>query len=437
MRNTSIIIVTYNNLEYTKKCIESIRRYTTNNTYEIIVVDNYSSDDTYKWLLKQKNIRLILNKENLGYPLACNQGIKIANKDNDILLLNNDTIVTKNWLNNLKKCLYSNKLIGVVGSVSNNNENIQGVNFTYDNFKTMQKLAKINNISNKEMWEEKVFLIGYCILIKRECFNKVGYLDKNYTPGYVDDNDYSIRVAKAGYKQYLCHDSFIHHYLGSAFRKDWDKFYKILDKNRNYFYDKFKFKTELFDTLDAYSYPFLTNNSSILIINCNIGVSALRIKYLYKSKVTGVEEDYFKRKVASKFIKVYSRLSKIKNKKYDYILIDNKLEFTEYPIEYLKILKKYLTKNGKIIGQFENINSIDHIYNLLNDNWYFNHSKTNYYTRKDFEKIANLAGYSINIYSWYKTLNDYEQELVDKLKVINNFNYEYISFSYSLQLLDK
>ena len=55
MNNTSIIVVTYNNLEFTKKCLQSIKKYVEVNTYEIIVVDNNSQDGTYDWLKKQKN----------------------------------------------------------------------------------------------------------------------------------------------------------------------------------------------------------------------------------------------------------------------------------------------------------------------------------------------------------------------------------------------
>ena len=433
MNKTSIIVVTYNNLSYTKKCLQSINRYTEANTYEIIVVDNNSEDGTYNWLKKQKNIRLILNNQNYGYPYACNQGIKIANKNNDILLLNNDIIVTKNWLINLKRCLYSRKKIGAVGSVSNHQENQQGVTFTYDNFSTMQKIATKNNISNPLMWEEKVFLIGYCLLIKRECLNKIGLLDVNYSPGYVDDNDYSIKIALSGYKQYLCHDSFIHHYLGTEFRKDLDSFYKLLNKNREYFWQKWHFKTDNFDILDTYSYPFLSKDKNVLIIGCNIGVSALRIKYLFQANVYGVEEDKAKRKIAKHFLKVYSRLDKV-NKKFDYILIGRKLEDVLYPLKYLEELKKYLSYNGKIIGEIENINSINNIDNLLNNNWYFNHFKKNYFTINDLEKLASLANYKdIKIYSWYKTLNDYEKSVIDKLKVIYNTNYEYVSYSFLLR----
>ena len=126
---TSIIILTYNHLEKTKKCIESIKRYTKNEVYEIIVVDNNSNDDTINWLKTQSDITVIYNKENRGFPIGCNQGISEANKSYDILLLNNDTIVTTNWLTNLRKCLYSKSNIGAVGPVSNCNDNLQGASF--------------------------------------------------------------------------------------------------------------------------------------------------------------------------------------------------------------------------------------------------------------------------------------------------------------------
>ena len=206
MQNTSIIIVTYNHLDYTKDCIESIKKYSQKGTYEIIVIDNSSTDGTKEWLKEQSNLKIILNDENLGFPKACNQGIAIAEKENDILLLNNDTIVTKNWLDNLKICLNSNPKIGAVGAVSNHNENDQGCDFSYDDFEQMQQLAEINNISDTSRWEEKVFLIGFCLLIKRNVLNEIKFLDENYTPGYIEDNALSLEIIKRGYHLVLCHD---------------------------------------------------------------------------------------------------------------------------------------------------------------------------------------------------------------------------------------
>ena len=70
----TIVILTYNNLEYTKICIDSIRKY--NNNFELVVIDNNSTDGTAEWLKSQKGIKYILNEENRGFPAGCNQGIK-------------------------------------------------------------------------------------------------------------------------------------------------------------------------------------------------------------------------------------------------------------------------------------------------------------------------------------------------------------------------
>lgn len=67
---TSIIILTYNNLEKTKLCLESIRKYTKEEVYEIIVVDNHSTDGTKEWLKVQNDIKVIYNDTNLGFPIG-------------------------------------------------------------------------------------------------------------------------------------------------------------------------------------------------------------------------------------------------------------------------------------------------------------------------------------------------------------------------------
>ena len=215
MHKTSIIILTYNNLKYTKECLESIQKYTEDGSYELIIVDNHSTDQTVDWLKKQKDLKVIYNKENVGFPKGCNQGIAIADPYNDILLLNNDTIVTTNWLKNLQTCLYSDPTIGAVGPTCNQNENLQGAKFTYETFPEMQEKALRNNISDPNRWEEKVFLIGFCLLIKREVINKIKTLDEAYTPGYIEDNDLCLRILNENYRLMLCHDVFIHHYLGT------------------------------------------------------------------------------------------------------------------------------------------------------------------------------------------------------------------------------
>ena len=90
---TSIIILSYNTLDLLQLCIKSIREYTEEGTYEIVVVENGSKDGSAEWLKKQDDIKGVYNEENQGFPKGCNQGLEIAT-GTELLLLNSDTVVT-------------------------------------------------------------------------------------------------------------------------------------------------------------------------------------------------------------------------------------------------------------------------------------------------------------------------------------------------------
>ncbi len=111
---TSIIILTYNELELTKKCLASIERYTDKDKIELIIVDNGSSDGTREYISNLPDVKVILNEKNLGFAKGCNQGIEAAGGEN-LLFLNNDTMVTKNWLTSMLRVLYHSEKAGMVG----------------------------------------------------------------------------------------------------------------------------------------------------------------------------------------------------------------------------------------------------------------------------------------------------------------------------------
>lgn len=428
---TSIIILTYNNLDKTKDCIESIRKYTDKNSYEIIVVDNNSTDDTKLFLEEQDDIKVIFNESNVGFPMGCNVGIANAEETYDILLLNNDTIVTKNWLSNLKKCLYSDEKIGAVGAVSNNGANLQGVDFTYNNFDEMQNLASKNNISDVKKWEEKVCLIGYCLLIKREVMDQLNGLDEGYTPGYIEDNDLSLNIIKLGYRLMLCHDSFIHHYLGTSFRKDEDKFNKIILKNRDYFEKKWNFNVFAFDNTKNSSIFLADSPNDVLDYNCGIGTSLLRIKYLFpNAKIIGLEKDVFKREIAEHFGTIVKDLDEL-NQKFDTIFIGNALETEEKPLYFIHKLKKYLKEDGVIIGEISNIASLKNIMLLLDNEWYYhNFTKQNHFTKKDLQTMFNNEGYKEEV------IYPFKENLEDKNE-ISKKNKDAINYYYSFKFIKK
>ncbi len=436
MSNTSIIILTYNNLEFTKACIESIKKYTEPDTYEIIVVDNKSEDDTVSYLKNQEDIKLICNKENVGFPKGCNIGIAHAKKENDILLLNNDTIVTTNWLKNLKIALYSNENIGATGAISNHQENLQGCDFTYKTFEEMQEKAKENNQANPKKWEEKVCLVGYCLLIKRKVFNLIGTLDESYSPGYIEDNDLSLNIIEKGYKLLLCHDAFIHHYLGTEFRRDIEKFNQLILKNRAYFENKWHFNVFTFDETKNASIFLAENPHSILNYQCGIGTSSLRIKYLFPNAyIIGLEKNIYKKRIAEHFHMVYQNKADLPQKTFDTIFIGQELENVETPLLFLQDLKTYLKKDGVIIGETTNIASIDNINLLLEDHWYYtNFEKKNHFTKSDLLQIFESLNFkNIYIYSYQKELTTKEKEILEKLqKPISHLTSTYYAFRIQL-----
>ncbi len=227
---TSIIILTHNQLKYTKECIESIRKYTDQQEYELIVVDNASNDGTVQWLQQQQDILMIENAENMGFPKGCNQGIRKAKGEN-ILLLNNDVVVTKNWLKNLLTCLYAEKNTAAVGPVTNSASYYSAIPISYTNIQEMQEFASEFNQSNSEKWEERMKLIGFCMLIKKTVLDEIGLLDERFTPGNYEDDDISLRIYQKSYKLFLCRDTFIHHYGSASWKEDNINFSIVLNKN--------------------------------------------------------------------------------------------------------------------------------------------------------------------------------------------------------------
>lgn len=249
MGKTSIIILSYNTYTLTKQCIESIRKYTEAGTYEIIVVDNNSQDESVAWLKKQMDITTIYNKENAGFPKGCNQGMEIAT-GSELLLLNSDTVVTPRWLEQLKTALYSDEEIGAVSCMTNRCSNWQQLHTVPYDEKTLnglEEFAKQYNHSNRELWQERTKLVGFCFLLKDTVYKKIGPMDEIFSPGNFEDDDYSVRILQAGYKLLVCQDTFIHHYGSASFAKSATKeefnkkalvYNKLLQTNKRKFYVK-------------------------------------------------------------------------------------------------------------------------------------------------------------------------------------------------------
>lgn len=373
----SFIILTYNNLEYTQNCVNSIRENVNKSTYEIIVVDNNSTDGTSEWLREQQDIRCIFNEDNKGFPKGCNQGIEIASKNNDIFLLNNDTIIKPNSIFNMRMGLYSSEEVGATGAVSNNVPYFQTIDLSADTMEEYEHNILVNNITDENSYEERTKLIGFAMLIKRNVLDKVGLLDERFTPGNYEDDDISVRIIAEGYKLLLCKDSFIYHYGGMSFRDDPEQYYNLLCRNNIKFIEKWDFKSSRAMMLYRYDKELVEeSDKNILEIDCGIGSNLVYIRNkLHNANYFGIEENeslhFLLKNLGIKCIDTYK--NDIYKNYFDCIIVNN-YEILE-DNEFISEIHKYLNKeSGRLIVNLDayyldveyfDISDIKHIQNKL------------------------------------------------------------------------
>lgn len=374
----SIILVGYNNLEkYTKKCVESVLEYTKNIDYELILVDNGSSDGTidYFKLVKYENKRIIRITENKGAFYGSIKGHNIA-RGKYIVGLPNDVFVTTNWLHNMIRCMESEKNIGMVCTMSDNISNMQQVKLTFNNFDEMQVEAKKFNKSDPRKWSERLRLVGPIGCYKKECLDMVGFTDYGFAHNFGDD-DLSFRIRRAGYKVVLCGDVFVQHAGSVITGKDPIKQQLDMNIGRANFKDKYygidawddanNFESEMISIIEVDKDLIRKKNIKILGIDVKCGTPILEIKNkLRYSKIFNTilyafttEEKYWldlnsicKGNVYSDRIEYLDE--RFNDEKFDYILVGDAINTYKNPYKVIDKLVKLLGEKGQLIIKLKN-----------------------------------------------------------------------------------
>jgi len=215
----SIVIVTYNSLAFNRLCLESVFNDTDYPNYEIIVVDNASTDGTPEYLkgLQHPRLRVLLNEENRGFSAANNQGLALANGEY-FCLLNNDTIVSGSWLSTLVGHLRAHPGLGLVGPVTNAIGNEARIPVGYCNLLDMPAWASAYCQAHRDRLEDISMLAFFCVAMPRAVFETVGPLDERFGIGMFEDDDYNRRVREAGFQIKLAQDAYIHHWQCASFK---------------------------------------------------------------------------------------------------------------------------------------------------------------------------------------------------------------------------
>lgn len=205
---TSIVIPCRYRPDLTQTCIDSILNYTKD--FELILVQE-GEDEKITTLLKeyehdwQFKIKFVQNKIPKGFAGAMNTGLKLADKDTDYYcFLNNDTVVTPNWLDEMLKA-FDNPEVGCVSPTFSGTSSRQSVEW--------------NDGREIEYVYNPLGLIGVCFLIKKAVLDKVGQWDESFGLGGEEDYDLTIRISNAGYLLAIARKSYIYHYWGASFKE--------------------------------------------------------------------------------------------------------------------------------------------------------------------------------------------------------------------------
>jgi GT2 family glycosyltransferase len=252
----SIIIPAYNKWKYTLNCLKSIAENTTGD-YEVVVVDDASTDETADVLSKVQNLHLITNKQNAGFVESCNRGAR-ASKGQYILFLNNDTMVTEGWLPPLLEVI-RREAVGAVGS-----------KLVYQDG-TLQEAGGIIwhdgsgwNYGCEDDPEKPAYNylreVDYCsgasLMVKRELFEKAGGFDERFKPAYCEDTDLCFSLRNLGYKVMYQPLSVVVHFEGVTCGTNVSRgIKKYQEVNRQKFVEKWS------TVLKKYHYPPVDENA--------------------------------------------------------------------------------------------------------------------------------------------------------------------------------
>ena len=239
----SIIIPVHNKFAYTAACLRSLAEHADATSFEVIVVDDLSTDSTAAHLAEIEGIRSIRNAENLGFVGSCNAGAESALGE-FVLFLNNDTVVTADWLEALLRCFDEEPEAGLVGSrlvyPDGRLQEAGGIIFNdgsgwnYGRFEDPED-------SRFGFRREADYCSGAAIMLRRELFERLGRFDQRYAPAYYEDTDLAFAVRAIGLKVFYEPRSRVVHFEGITAGTDTGsgmKRYQVI--NREKFLDKWR-----------------------------------------------------------------------------------------------------------------------------------------------------------------------------------------------------
>ncbi len=237
----SIIIPAFNQLEYCRQCVYSVRA-NTERAHRLILVDNGSTDGVSEFFDAVPEAVVVHAPENRGFAGGVNLGLDHA--EGHVLLLNSDTLVPPGWLARLETALLRHSNVGIIGPVSNCAAGAQQVPGPASaELQAITAYAEELAGTKAGAAREATRLVGFCMMIREAAWQRVGLFDERFGIGNFEDDDYCTRVRRAGWKLAVAEDTFVYHHGGRTFAGmgiEGEKFDALMAENRARYADKWQ-----------------------------------------------------------------------------------------------------------------------------------------------------------------------------------------------------
>ncbi len=284
-----VIVPIYNGYDDLRICLESVFLAQCQLVVNLVLINDASPDERIKPYLdivlkENENVELLENTKNLGFVGTVNKGMRY-HPDNDILLLNADTIVYDGWLDKIVDAAYQEKKTATITPFSNNATICSFPNFCEENTipsvfshtildKCLEKVNKGKTLSIPTG-------VGFCMYIRRKVLDEIGYFDEEaFGRGYGEENDFCMRAAQKGWDNKMCLDTYVHHSGGVSFGDEKSERVENAIKHLNRLHPNYDYEVHKFiakDPIKNHRIKALielfheTSAQKILLISHNLG----------------------------------------------------------------------------------------------------------------------------------------------------------------------
>lgn len=363
VRQVSFVLVTKDQSEELKRCLNSIISTVPTNLFEIVIVDNASTDDTSKWAPEIEGITYWHSEDHIRYSQVVNQGFRLAENFNDVFLLDADCVLADNSLFYLMLGLYSDDGIGVIGGITNDFVIDQKMYIDTSDFENALKLAASVNSPMAGAYEKEIYVSDHAMLIKREAIDKVGFFDERFQTDNYEDKDFCVRVISAELSVILCFNSYIFKF--SDRHKKYGASDALIGMDKQAFHRKWNFNIDYSNNARDGIIDMIQAEKSkpveVLELGCAMGSTLNRIKRNWpNAKAYGVEYDDAVVRVAEKMgniiqgdvetMEIPYRIGQ-----FDYIICADVLEHLRNPKDALKRFIPFLKDDGCFLISLPNV----------------------------------------------------------------------------------